>query len=401
MIEIPNQKANIGFYFHIPFCPHICPYCDFTKTAKFTKKDTSLYFDELEEQLIYFIKNLKEYYQQEVTIYFGGGTPGLFEASTYQRYFNIINQYFKIEEATLETNPLTNFKRRLIDYRKVGFTRITLGAQSLCPTTLKILGRKHTPQNVIENLAWANSAGFNNIQVDLIYGLKKELRSKTLTQEINELLKYGTTGISAYALTIEQRTLFANTNYSDEENAVNEYLEILKACTELSLQQVETSNFSMFATKHNNLYWYGRPYIGLGTGAHGLLPQTSDFPFGLRYRIGPSTFTAIEAGNDKLIFTDKIERRKNFSIHYENPRTQREYIDEMIFTLLRTPNGIPFSWLDRYINRNDFLEKINKNPKFSRAIEEKNILISSNHIALSAMEKIRGDLWASDFISLI
>ncbi|WGL58939.1 radical SAM protein [Pigmentibacter sp. JX0631] len=401
MIEIPNQKANIGFYFHIPFCPHICPYCDFTKTAKFSKKDISFYFDELEEQLIYFIENLKEYYQQNVTIYFGGGTPGLFEASAYKRFFNILNNYFKIEEATLETNPLTNFKRRLYDYRKIGFTRITLGAQSLCHSTLKILGRKHTPENVIDNLNWANSAGFNNIQVDLIYGLKKEYRSKTITEEINELVQNGATGISAYALTIEQRTLFAKKNYSDEDNAVNEYLEILKSCSKLSLQQVETSNFSRFPTKHNNLYWYGKPYIGLGTGSHGLLPQTPDKPFGMRYRIGPSSFQEIDPGNDRLIFTDKIERGKNFSIHYESPRTKREYIDEMIFTLLRTPNGIPFSWLEKYLNKNDFLEKINKNSKFSRAIEEKNVLISDNNIALSASEKIRGDLWASDFISLI
>ena len=81
MIDILSQKATIGFYFHIPFCPHICPYCDFIKTSKFTKKDITEYFNELKTQLKFFIDNIPEYHKKHITVYFGGGTPGLFEAS--------------------------------------------------------------------------------------------------------------------------------------------------------------------------------------------------------------------------------------------------------------------------------------------------------------------------------
>lgn len=401
MIVIPNQKSNIGFYFHIPFCPHICPYCDFIKTAKFSKKDTNLFFLELENQLNYFIENLKEYYQQNITVYFGGGTPGLFEASAYTKFFDILNKYFIIEEATLETNPLTNFARRLIDYKAIGFNRITLGAQSLCPKTLNILGRKHTPENILTNLDWAKNAGFENIQVDLIYGLKKEIRTIDIENEIEILVNHGASGISSYALTIEQRTQFAKSDYSDDENAVNEYYKILHKCLALHLMQVETSNFSKYPTKHNNLYWFGKPYIGLGTGAHGLLPATKDSPYGTRYKIGPDSFQTYSLGNDKIIFSDKIERGKNFSIKFDQPRNKQEYIDEMLFTLLRTPNGIPFYWLEKFINKQEFLDKFIKNSKLKRALTEKRIIISEDFIALSAIEKIRGDSWVNDFISLI
>lgn len=401
MINIPKQKSNIGFYFHIPFCPHICPYCDFIKTAKFSKKDTNIFFAELEKQLLFFIDMLSEFYAQNITVYFGGGTPGLFEASCYEKYFEILNKYFKIEEATLETNPLTNFKRRLIDYKKVGFTRITLGAQSLSENTLKILGRKHTYTNIIDNLNWAKEAGFDNIQVDLIYGLKKEFRTIDIEDEIDILVKNGATGISAYALTIEQRTLFAKLNYADDDNAVNEYFRILNKATSLGLFQVETSNFSKYPTKHNNLYWYGKPYIGVGTGAHGLLPASKQFPYGQRYKIGPESFLTYSPGNDKIIFSDKNECGKNFSIKFDPPRTRQEYLDEMLFTLLRTPEGIPLQWIDNFIPKDDFIKKINDNFKLKRALEEKIIIVTDHSVLLSPQEKIRGDIWASEFITLI
>ena len=227
MIDILSQKATIGFYFHIPFCPHICPYCDFIKTSKFTKKDIIEYFNELKIQLKFFINNIPEYHNKHITVYFGGGTPGLFEASYYKELFDILNSFFYIEEATLETNPLTNLERRFEDYLNVGFNRITLGAQSLCSNALKILGRKHTPENILNNIKWAKNAGFKNIQVDLIYGLKNGVRTISVKDEIESLYEAGSSGISAYALTIEKRTLFAKTDFANDDIAVQEYYEIL------------------------------------------------------------------------------------------------------------------------------------------------------------------------------
>ncbi len=401
MIDLPMQKSKLGFYFHIPFCPHICPYCDFIKTSKFSKKDVTLFFSEMKLQLEYFIKQLPEYNKQYVTVYFGGGTPGLFEASYYEDFFQIIKENFLIEEATLETNPLTNIERRFDDYFRIGFNRITLGAQSLCPQTLKLLGRKHSPENIIKNIDWARKAGFENIQVDLIYGLKNGVRTIPVQKEIELLHSAGASGISAYALTIEKRTLFAKTDFANEDVAANEYSEILRKCLAIGFKQLETSNFSSLETKHNNIYWYGKPYIGIGTGAHGLLPDTKKYPYGIRYKIGNETDKTYAPGNDELIFSDIKSRMKNFSIVYETPRNKREYVEEMIFTLLRTPSGIPFDWLQKNVDNKNIIEILTKNSKIKRAIKERKILLLEKSIALSSEEKIRGDSWVADFITLI
>jgi oxygen-independent coproporphyrinogen-3 oxidase len=400
MLTLNSQLSEIGFYFHIPFCPHICPYCDFIKTSNFSKKSVNSFFSELKSQLLYFINLIPNYHHKHVTVYFGGGTPGLFEASYYKEFIDILKQHFIIEECTLETNPYTNIKRKFDSYFQAGFDRITLGAQSICPNTLKFLGRRHTPQDVLKNIQWANHAGFKNIQVDLIYGLKKDTRTITIDDEILTLANIGATGISAYALTIEPRTLFAKTDYANEEVAELEYYQILTACQKIGFNQLETSNFSKFAAKHNNIYWYGKPYIGIGTGAHGLLPATQQNPYGIRYKVGnPSAVT--EPGNDKLIFSDESEKIKNFSIIFESTRSKQEYLEEMFFTLLRTPSGIPTSWLKEQIDLKKFMNLLTSHPKIKRALDEQKILISKEFITIASKEKIRGDAWATEFISLI
>ncbi|BBH52156.1 coproporphyrinogen-III oxidase family protein [Fluviispira sanaruensis] len=402
MISLPKQKSRIGIYLHIPFCPHICPYCDFVKTSKFTKKDVNAFFSELSAQLDFFLEKIPHSQNKEyATVYFGGGTPGLFDAFYYEPLLDKIRDRYFIEETTLETNPLTNIKRRFSDYLSVGFDRITLGAQSLCPETLKILGRKHKRDTVLNNIEWARTAGFDNIQVDLIYGLKKEIRTINVADEIQELNDAGASGVSAYALSIEKRTLFANKDFACDENAASEYLLILNKCKSLGFKQLETSNFSKKETFHNNIYWYGLPYLGIGTGAHGLLPPSEEHPFGIRYRIGEEKIKSYAPGNDELIFSQQEHRMKNFSIHSEPLRTKQEYLEEMIFTLLRTPNGISLSWLEKVTENKTISQEILANAKIKRGIEEGKIILENDSIFLFDEEKIRGDLWVSEFISLI
>jgi oxygen-independent coproporphyrinogen-3 oxidase len=407
------QKSQIGFYFHIPFCPHICPYCDFTKTSKFQKKDVLIYFKELEDQLDYFLGILKrmdlatapmEGPQDDspnyATVYFGGGTPGLFKAEFYKPLLDKLKQYFILEEVTLETNPYTNYEKNFLDYRSVGFDRLTLGAQSLCPKTLISLGRKHTPQDVLNNLEWAKIAGFEQIQVDLIYGLKKGLRTLNIEQEVAILHAAGASGISGYFLTLEKRTLFANSNLADEENGVEEYAKLLEKCSSLGLRQIETSNFSKQEAKHNNLYWYGLPYIGIGTGAHGLLPSTDKHPYGIRYKIG-SDAQSSEPGNDILIYRENKACKDNFQIIYDTPRTRQDYLEENIFTLLRTPTGIDLNWLIHKTGDSHVVQKLLNHARLERGLAEGKLHHRENRIYLSAEEKIRGDAWALDFISII
>ena len=397
------QKSKIGFYFHIPFCPHICPYCDFTKTKQFQKKDIDIYFEQLEIQLDFFLSKLENSSTSDkpfATAYFGGGTPGLFKSHFYKPLLEKLKIFYSLEEITLETNPYTNYEKNFSDYKNAGFTRLTLGAQSLCPQTLKTLGRKHTPQDVLKNLHWAKNAGFDNIQVDLIYGLKKDLRTIHVEDEIRTLKENGATGISAYFLTLEKRTLFANSNLVDEDNGVEEYFKTLEQCKLLGFKQLETSNFSQFPAIHNNLYWYGHPYIGIGTGAHGLLPSTKENPYGLRYKIGQPV-ESHAPGDDILIFKDSEKCKKNFEIIYDEPRTLKEFIQENIFTLLRTPEGLNLPWLEKISGQEDLVQKLQKHAKFSRGLQEGKLLFVHNHLVISAQEKIRGDSWALEFISLL
>lgn len=401
---IPNQKSKIGFYFHIPFCPHICPYCDFTKTNRFSKNDVEAYFQELYHSLDNVLLDYSQEYQNlnttHCTVYFGGGTPSLFSAKFYSPILEKLSKRFELEEITIETNPFSNKKNFIKEYCNIGIHRVTLGAQSLCENTLHTLGRKHTKEDVLNNICWLREANIEQVQVDLIYGLNTE-RSMRIEDEIKTIISTGGTGISAYGLTLESRTVFAQSTNQiiDENKAVEEYESILNTCSELKLRQIETSNFSFFDAKHNNLYWYGYPYFGLGTGAHGLLPPTSKNPYGIRYKVG-APLQEYNPGNDILKFDNTQNIAKNFQLIFESSRTKSEMLEELIFTLLRTEKGIPLDWLASvFDDRNILQSKILSHAQIKRAIEENKIKISPSHIALSPLEKIRGDAWALIFIS--
>lgn len=416
--ELSSQKSKIGFYFHIPFCPHICPYCDFVKTSRFSKKTVDIYFQELYRTLNFLLENFSNTYISSnlthCTVYFGGGTPSLFNAKFYEPILNQLSQRFILEEVTLESNPFTNNQNFFQKYRDIGIDRITLGAQSLCPNTLKTLGRKHTQNDIIKNIQFLRECNFKQIQVDLIYGLKSP-RSLAIEEEINTVINAGATGISAYGLTIEPRTLFGQTSeiFIDDDVAISDYHSILAACRSLGLRQIETSNFSFFDAKHNNLYWHGYPYFGIGTGAHGLLPPIGDtmhikmqninlpkctLPYGIRYQIGalPQEHAP---GNNVLIFDSQNEVEKNFQFVFEPERTQTHMIEELIFTLLRTEHGIPISWLNTVTTKSNLFEQLLQDPKIKRGLDEGKILLTKTHINLSAQEKLRGNIWAVNFIN--
>jgi len=404
--NLSNQKAKLGFYFHIPFCPHICPYCDFTKTSKFTSKDIKSYFNallkSLDDLLIKYSDNAYLADQTHCTVYFGGGTPSLFPANLYAPLIQRLSQQFICEEISIETNPFTNKKNFISEYKKIGINRVTLGAQSLCHNTLKLLGRKHTKEDTLNNIRWLKDNAINEIQVDLIYGLDLN-RTLSISEEVNELISAGATGISAYGLTLESRTIFGKSDKKliNESNAIYEYNQLINVCSKLKLQQIESSNFSSFPAKHNNIYWYGYPYFGIGTGAHGLLPPSALHPCGIRYKVGLPT-KEIAPGNDKLHFRDKKDCENNFKLIYEPGRSKVEMIEELIFTLLRTKEGIPLDWLKSVFNNENLVDEIIlEDKKIICALKEGKMNLSSTHIYLESEEKIRGDFWALALISCL
>ena len=383
------ESNRLGIYVHVPFCPHICPYCDFTKTSTFSKKDSRIFFETALKQMRQFFNNIAENYTH-ATLYFGGGTPGLFPADYFLPFLELAQKRFVLLEVSLETNPFTNSQKQLSGYRAAGFNRLTLGAQSLCPKTLELLGRKHTPQTVLENIRWAKQAGFEQVQVDLIYGLEKGLRTTQLESEIKTLVAEGATGISGYALTIEERTSFFGNVTTNDDGAADEFEQLYKTCLELGMAHLETSNFSYFPALHNNIYWYGQPYLGIGTGAHGLLPPSAEHPYGQRYRVGHNRGER-SPGNDKLDFLQESEVL--FELIFEEERTQDRYRDEMIFTLLRTSEGLPSAWLHTEFGPGA-LDLLGSDLRIKRALEASMIFLDTAGLRLSWNEKLRGDAWA-------
>ncbi|MFZ9520169.1 MAG: coproporphyrinogen-III oxidase family protein [Silvanigrellaceae bacterium] len=383
-------QSRLGIYVHVPFCPHICPYCDFVKTARFTRKDVEIYFAALEQQFEMMVADVPDSFKM-ATLYFGGGTPGLFPASYYNALIKKIRNRFDLEEFTVETNPYSNSSGMFRQWSDLGVTRITLGAQSLDAEVLKYLGRKHSRDDVFASLDSAHEAGIKDVQVDLIFGLRSEFSGRNLRSEISQLAQKGATGVSCYLLTIEQSTAFFREHPATDESAVGEYQQLCEACSSEGFTQFETSNFSRRPAIHNRLYWYGLPYLGLGTGAHGLLPGSREHPFGRRYHVGvipPRSAT----GDDDLNF--KIRPNELFEIEYsESSRTRNEVLQELLMTLLRTQKGIPLMWLDSVFPK-DVLNAFWQDPRIQRACSESLMVKDTSHLMLSSSEKMRGDSWS-------
>jgi oxygen-independent coproporphyrinogen-3 oxidase len=257
---------------------------------------------------------------------------------------------------------------------------------------------------VLNNLQWAQEAGFSNIQVDLIYGLDPAVRSRAVKDEVLRLVDAGATGISAYALTIEARTLFAaQSALVHEDSARREYDEILETCTSLGLRQFETSNFAFSAPLHNQVYWYGKPYLGLGTGAHGLLPPTPQWPYGRRYKVGQPLKT-LAPGNDDFSALKagfgSAETEPLFEMIFEPPRTRKDFVVETLFTRLRTEEGLPLQWFEDVLNLADPLTILRSNAKISRAFAEGH-LVGDTHLRFAPQGKVLGDAWVVDLLGVL
>lgn len=401
VLNLQNEKALIGFYFHIPFCPHICPYCNFVKTSLFKKKSVVNYFSLCKESLEEHVEKVPTHYKK-ATIYFGGGTPGLFEGKYFESMIRILAQRFQIVEFTIETNPYTNKMVHLESYKDVGANRLTLGAQSLNSKVLKLLGRRHCPDDILLNLKQARKIGFKNIQMDFIFGVSIPHLERKIKSEIERALDSGATGISSYALTLEKNTQFhKKTEFcSSDEKSFEDYMEIHETCKKLGLNHLETSNYSFFDMQHNSIYWHGLPYIGIGLGAHGLLPASKKYPFGRRYHVGPKQHSYQSMGDFKLNFEDKINGKKTyFKMNYERIRTFEDSISELCYSYLRTNLGLEKNFLES-IKEGTF-EHLSHHPKILKGIECNQINGLCKKITLTTKGKFLGDRWALDIIDII
>jgi oxygen-independent coproporphyrinogen-3 oxidase len=266
-----------SLYIHIPFCFHKCPYCDFNTYAVTSAPEgdyTSALLSELDSRAV-----REEWKGRTIqTIFFGGGTPSLFAPQAIGQIINGARERFTLAEnleITLEANPGTVTLESLQGYRSIGVNRISLGAQSFQIPTLKVLGRMHSPQQVEAAVESTYQAGFENLSLDLMFGVAEQ-DPASFRADLSAALNLQPTHLSAYGLTIERGTPYFSAfrrgalKLPNEDLIIEMMEDLFSVTAKNGLGRYEISNFAKpgFEARHNLAYWNGDDYLGLGAGAH-------------------------------------------------------------------------------------------------------------------------------------
>lgn len=266
-----------SIYIHIPYCAAKCPYCDFNSYASREWPEDD-YADALVAELQARAAEAPWSGATIETIFFGGGTPSLFQATTIGRILEAIALHWPVAadvEVTLEANPGSTERSRLRDFRGAGINRLSLGIQSLHAPLLTTLGRIHSAEDARTAIETARAAGFDNLNLDLMFAIPGQTREQW-SDDVRELLAHAPEHVAAYNLTYEPQTPFHAWRANGELRPLEEddelwmYEHVRAACASLGYEQYEISNFARpgHAARHNRGYWQGRNYLGVGAGAH-------------------------------------------------------------------------------------------------------------------------------------
>ena len=269
---------NFGVYIHIPFCKQKCFYCDFPSFAG-RERFIDSYLAALGRELELAAEKYGEQGRlKPATVYVGGGTPSLLALNQMEGLFAAIDKHINldfVDEFTIEANPgtLTVDKLRLM--KATGVNRLSIGVQSLDDDCLKTIGRIHTAQEVVESVRMAQEKGFDNISIDLMYGLPGQTM-ETLKASVEKALTLDVQHISIYGLQLEEGTVFSRQQemgklqLPDDEQVEIMYDYITEVLPLNDYTRYEISNYALpgFESKHNCLYWQDVSYLGFGAGAH-------------------------------------------------------------------------------------------------------------------------------------
>jgi len=259
-----------GVYVHIPFCAARCDYCDF---ATWTDRDhlVDAYVDACVTDVT---ARRRSGMPAATSVFFGGGTPSLIPAQQLARILDAIERVDGAE-VTVECNPDSVDADKLGTYRGAGVDRLSFGVQSMAPHVLAALGRTHDPENVRRAVTLARDAGFARLNVDLIYGTPGETEADW-QRSLDGALELGIDHVSAYALTVEPATALgrqvaAGAPAPDDDVQADAYARADDVLTAAGLEWYEVSNWARpgEACRHNELYWNGGEYVGIGCAAHG------------------------------------------------------------------------------------------------------------------------------------
>lgn len=274
-----NIDNSIGLYIHIPFCRSKCYYCDFNSYSG-REYLAGAYFDALYKETE--LRGGAMENRRVTSVFIGGGTPSLVDPGYISDLLETCSRYLQLDndmEVSIESNPGTLSYEKLKAYKSAGINRLSIGLQAWQDHLLKSIGRIHDRRQFAENLDAAARAGFDNINVDLIFGLPGQTFGDW-TQTIEEVAKPGTVKhISCYSLNIEEGTVFGDKLAAGTLKPVDDELDrrmyhyATKKLAVKGFRQYEISNFAVpgFECRHNLKYWKAEEYAGFGAGAHSYL----------------------------------------------------------------------------------------------------------------------------------
>lgn len=264
MLELPP----ISLYIHYPWCVKKCPYCDFNSHEGDPQAD---YIAALIRDLDCDLKYLQN--RQIHSIFIGGGTPSLMSIDDARELFKGLRQKLSIPnniEITLEANPGTFDANKFAQFRELGINRLSIGVQSFNNKNLEFLGRIHSSEEAIQAIGEAQKVGFENINIDLMYGLKNQT-TELCMEDLSCAIALQPNHISFYQLTLEANTLFAKypPKLPAEDNIWKMGEKGAALLQNSGFEQYEISAYGKTPSQHNINYWEFGDYLGIGAGAHG------------------------------------------------------------------------------------------------------------------------------------
>lgn len=270
-----SNDALLGLYFHIPFCLRKCGYCDFCSYPS-RLADREAYVQALLREIRAYAPRVVE--REIDTVYFGGGTPSLLSVGQIatvlnELHSNIAYRLWGGAEITLEVNPATVTPQTLTAYRQMGINRLSIGVQSFHDGELAALGRLHTAADARACVEAARQAGFDNISIDLMYGIPHQTLD-SFTESLKAAIALAPEHVSAYSLKVEEGTPFAQLGdglpLPDEDTEFAMYETCVSLLGEAGYEHYEVSNYARphHRSRHNLHYWRGEEYVGFGVAAH-------------------------------------------------------------------------------------------------------------------------------------
>jgi oxygen-independent coproporphyrinogen III oxidase len=316
-------------YLHIPFCEHICHYCDFNKVY-LDRQPVEEYLKAMEEEMYHTISKFSD--RKMKTIFVGGGTPTALNVEQLEFFLNSIHRHFKLEdnyEFTFEANPGNIGEDKLKLLKDAGVNRLSIGVQAFQNELLKGIGRTHRYEDIFEIVSLAHKVGINNLSIDLMFGLPNQT-IQMFQESLKKTFSLDITHVSAYSLQIEPKTVFYNLmnkgklNVPSEDSEYKMYELLMSEMAKNNFNQYEISNFAKagFESQHNLTYWRNEAYYGIGAGAHSYIN-------GVR---------RVNAGPLKQYMN--LIKETGFPYREENVLTQSEKMEEEMFMGLRKIKGV-------------------------------------------------------------